>query len=454
MVVTCDECGLLYRIDPEKIIGQRAKFSCKGCTHSIIVQKEEDADQALLNALDDATLSEASIELGEQAPDDYNVPDEEMAPETGEDLADFTPPVELSLKKRGGIGLTAKIVYLMLIVSLLPGAVYFGLSFKESNERMFSQTNETGAQVSGLLVSEVDEWIDKNTRVLKAYANLPDIVSMNQFQQEVALKTLQSEYPWMYLVFTTDERGLNIARSDDKVLRDYSNTQYVKDVVDGADLAWQNLIGKISKQPALVLTVPIKNGETIVGVLGAEMTRDAISKLVANYKQGATGSSFLVDQVGKTVAHQNNTYVLQQQDMSNHPLVNAAGHGEALGVEFVDANGKETIGFAQKTELGWALAIQQEKTEAFESLKKAQTFAYIFLTVTLLVVIIIGLLAGRAIVQPIRRLTDAANRISIGDLDVEIVNTSKDEISDLADAIARMQDSIRLSISRLKRLKR
>jgi HAMP domain-containing protein len=38
-------------------------------------------------------------------------------------------------------------------------------------------------------------------------------------------------------------------------------------------------------------------------------------------------------------------------------------------------------------------------------------------------------------------------------LDTEIKVTSKDEIGELAEAIARMQDSLRLSLDRLRRRK-
>ena len=48
-------------------------------------------------------------------------------------------------------------------------------------------------------------------------------------------------------------------------------------------------------------------------------------------------------------------------------------------------------------------------------------------------------------------LTDVADRISVGELGMEVKTTSKDEIGDLAEAISRMQDSIRLSIERLRR---
>lgn len=462
MVVICEECGLKYQIDPTKIKGDKARFNCKGCSTSIVVDKRDAEVEEDLSALEEALLADSSSDTDTTiGSEDRNIGDDADSP-FSDDSIDEIPTIATTetiipvqkLEKRSGLGLTAKVIMLMLVVSLLPGAAYFALSFKQMSDQITTESNKTGTTVTRMLASEVDEWIDKNVRALNAIANTPNIKSMNQMDQEIMLKAVQSEYPWMYLVFTTDERGLNIARSDGKALTDYSSRQYVKDTVAGADIAWQNLIGKTSKQPALVIAVPIKRGDIIIGVLAAAMTRDTISDLVTTYGEGKTGSSFLVDETGKAVAHRENAYVIQQQDMSNHPLVLAASQGVPKKVEFIDANGKETIGYATETKLGWTLAIQQEKLEAFAPLKQAQMFAYYMLAGTFIVILLIAFFASKAIVTPIRNLTDAANRISVGDLDVEIVTKSKDEIGDLAAAIVRMQDSIRLSIARLTRRRR
>jgi len=68
-------------------------------------------------------------------------------------------------------------------------------------------------------------------------------------------------------------------------------------------------------------------------------------------------------------------------------------------------------------------------------------------------IILIGLIVffyGRKVTGNIRRLSEVADRISIGELDAEIDIKSKDEIGELAEAISRMQDSLRLSIERLR----
>jgi methyl-accepting chemotaxis protein len=70
---------------------------------------------------------------------------------------------------------------------------------------------------------------------------------------------------------------------------------------------------------------------------------------------------------------------------------------------------------------------------------------------TILLIGIIILLYIHSVTSKIRSLTEVAFRISVGELGAQIGIKSNDEIGDLADAISRMQDSIRLSIERLRR---
>lgn len=70
---------------------------------------------------------------------------------------------------------------------------------------------------------------------------------------------------------------------------------------------------------------------------------------------------------------------------------------------------------------------------------------------TLILIGIIVALYGTRLTSRIKKLTSVTEQISVGEMDAEIPVTSKDEIGDLAEAISRMQESIRLSIERLRR---
>jgi methyl-accepting chemotaxis protein len=69
-------------------------------------------------------------------------------------------------------------------------------------------------------------------------------------------------------------------------------------------------------------------------------------------------------------------------------------------------------------------------------------------------VLLIGLIVSiysHRLTTKIKSLTDVAERISIGDIGIEIKTKARDEIGELAEAISRMQESIRMSIERLRR---
>ncbi len=76
---------------------------------------------------------------------------------------------------------------------------------------------------------------------------------------------------------------------------------------------------------------------------------------------------------------------------------------------------------------------------------------YIILGATLLLVGLAVSLYGQRLTGKIKKLTDLAERISVGELDAAAEIKSNDEIGDLGEAISRMQTSIRYSIERLRR---
>ncbi|MBF0227661.1 MAG: NAD-binding protein, partial [Desulfobacterales bacterium] len=291
--------------------------------------------------------------------------------------------------RRSGIGLFGKLIIVMLLVSISPLFVFGTIMFQESSNHIQENTQLLLDKIVEGLAFHVEEWIDKNVRMLNTAAKFPEIVSMQPESQEVILKVIQSQYPWSYLVFTVGTDGKNIARSDDKALTDYSDRDYVKEILAGKDFTWQTLIGKTSKKPALVLAVPIKSETNdIIGVLAAAMTIDDISKRIAKWKRGRTGHAFLIDEKKKVVAHQVNEYVLAQTKLDKHPLIENYLKTGQTSKSFVNEEGRLCWGSVKLIKYGWLIAAQQEQLEIFEALHRAQKYAIIVLIITVFFVVI------------------------------------------------------------------
>lgn len=458
MEISCDTCGKKYRVDETKMKGEMARVKCKACNNLMVVTKPR--PEVITEPPPAPEIFEPSI------PADFPEPLVTQPQSVPRSVVERTAPlveekptaakVDSSAFLSGQkirFGLFGKIIIVMLIVSLLPFAIFWGITLRETNQRVRTETEKLMAQTAKGLGEQVDAWIDNNVAVLRTAANLAEITSMNREEQEPVLKAIQQEYPWMYLVFTVGLDGMNVARDDGNALRDYSDRQYYKDVIAGKKLSWQTLIGKTSKKPALVLAVPIKKGDRLVGVIAAAMTVDEISSNIANWRQGDTGLAFLVDEKGFVISHPNKQYVSKRKNLNSHPLI--AGFRKkgwrTITSTFNETDGQPAFGHVRSNNYGWALVLQQEEGEVFAAYNRTQEFALILLASTIVLVLIIAWFSARAIVTPIRKLTDAAERMSLGELNVKIDVKSKDEIGLLAQAVGRMQTSLRLAMNRLRR---
>jgi predicted Zn finger-like uncharacterized protein len=140
------------------------------------------------------------------------------------------------------------------------------------------------------------------------------------------------------------------------------------------------------------------------------------------------------------------------------PLILTAGvslynlwHFETISRLLVQESYKIVTQLAEQeiASISTATAMMQSRAKALTD--KARMMALMTLGATLLLIGIIVFVYVYRLTGKIKSLTEVAERISAGELEMEIETRSRDEIGDLAEAIARMQDNIRLCIERLQR---
>ncbi len=351
------------------------------------------------------------------------------------------------------LSLKTKTTILLLVVGMVPLLFFGGLMIYQQRARLHHDVEATVKASADRIASQVDEWFDKSLRAMRAHALLQPLGSMKAEEQIPVLTSLQQSYPWMYLTFTVDLEGHNVARSDGKPLTEYGDRQYFKDVVVGKkELAWETLIGKTSHKPAVVVAVPIRSGGRVVGVLAAAMTIEDISNILANWTTGKTGYAFLVDEKAKVLAHPLEQYVQQQVKLDTNPLVAAyRGNGTAQLVHFNQADGHEAIGYVRATRNDWLVGVQQDYAEVFEPLTQTLQTGLLFLAAAAVLVVLSAFVMAGSLSRPIVELTEAADKMSMGELDEPIVSDRSDEIGALTKSVERLRRSMKAAMSSLRR---
>ncbi len=356
------------------------------------------------------------------------------------------------MSNRKGLKIFPKVLLSFLIVPLIPigGLYYSTYNASQDNERAI---NQGFVSTAALVASKVDDWTDKNVRLSKYIANLSDIQSMDPLRQKDILETAKESTEWMTVIFTIDTDGNAVTRSDDKSLKNYSDRSYFKQVMGGAPIGQQVLIGKSFPVPLHCFAIPIRSANRIVGVLTQCSNLEDISSNVTSIKVGDTGFAFLVDNTNKLIAHGSELEDLkiELQDFSNNPAL-AANKENAL-FDFSE-NQIDRIGFRRNAGLDWTLVIQQDKDEAHARLIASKKTAIILLVITLVFTAIMAVFLSRGLTRPIKELTDAATEFSKGKLRTLIPGTDRsDELGDLASALTRMSESIKIAIRRLSQKK-
>jgi methyl-accepting chemotaxis protein len=349
-----------------------------------------------------------------------------------------------------------KILIAMLFVAVVPLSVIWYINYQNTIEQTTDGVNQQLANVSDKLASHVNSWVTMNLKVLNQNAALKDMVSMDGARQNPILRSVLNEYKWSYLVFTVGPDGMNVGRSDDLKLIDYSDRVYFKDVMKGAPMGKQVIVSRTTGKPAVILSAPIFNVDSttgekkIAGVIAIGMAIAEMSERITNLRIGRTGYAFLLDEGGKVVAHQKEEYADKSADFSKHPaFVQRPQTGKKL-ISYQDGD-KDVIAYVQKTDQGWTMVAQQDYDEAFRPVHDANWNALLLLIATLVAVTMIAYLFSQQLANPIRRLTRIADEMSRGRAFAKVTEASRgDEIGALAAAIDRMGTSIRLAIERLR----
>ncbi len=359
------------------------------------------------------------------------------------------------MSHRFSFGIFHRILLALLLVSLIPLSTIWAINFNTISNLNSTKVEQQLTGLNDKLLTQVNDWVEMNQRMLQQNARTNDIISMDPARQNSTLKTMTQLYDWAYLAFTIAPDGNNIGRSDGKKPKYYGDRAYFKQVIAGEPLGEQILIGKTSGKPALILSAPISNQKgQLQGVIAIAATLSEISDRIASTRIGQTGYAFLVDNKGEVIAHPSDEFTRSRIDLSGHPALKALKQGRKASV-FIDEEGKKMLSIASQNGAGWTLVTLQGVDEAYSLIRKENLQGIILLVASLLLVLVVGLLVSKRLTRPIHELTNIAEQFSQGKLDLNISGLQRqDEIGHLARAIERLGISIKLAMSRLQKQSR
>ena len=390
MTVICEECGKVYHIDPDKLNrykGKSVRVRCGECGHVTQISK-------LLEAMEEPVAEYATTEEPDMPSSE---PDYGFAEEAPAERRERITAGASEIRSVGWLGLRGKmmILFLALPILLMSASGYF------SQVQLNKLANEITEESTKIVLQEGKERLMQKAR---------DVA----LQAEIYLRS----HP-------------DLKREDFFYDPEFSGIA----VQSVGKSGYTCIIQQPEPEREQNWTIWAHPNPNIIGIDDIDMIRKAIGPHFDEFFKVLTGSQGMKESEG-SYYWKDPDGKIRQKYMAIAPIKIEGLPFLAMSTEYIDE-------FTKKTE---ALRTSSQKLA-----KDTRNINFVILFGAIVLIGLIIVIYGYRLTRSIQYLTEAADRISVGDLEAEIDVHSKDEIGNLADAISRMQDSLRFSIERLRR---
>jgi methyl-accepting chemotaxis protein len=319
-------------------------------------------------------------------------------------------------------------------------------SINTLDENIRKNLRELNISTNQGIAEKVDNQVRRNLESLDLLPKSADILAMDKFQQERALRKLaEGRFNTIYftdgtgaMTFTTDPNQIGVSAAD---------MTWYTEAMKGNSYISNATVDEVTRQPFIYVSTPVLDqNQKPAAVIGAKMDLNYMQQLVKEAKIGEHGIAYIVDKNGIVLAHRDfKEKVLSVYNAAENKIKGAQNivDGISGATIYTDDKGNEVYGvFTQIPSSGWGLITELPVSEAMQPVKEA-TDKITWMAIFAFILAVIGsLVLAFMITKPLKDMAKVASLVKSGDLRERIKVTAKDEIGDLQIAFNQMTDSL------------
>jgi len=207
--------------------------------------------------------------------------------------------------------------------------------------------------------------------------------------------------------------------------------------------------------------MPVYDNEEFIGIVGQDFILQKIIEITKKSSVGETGTLFFIDNLGNIIAHPDNEFLIGKKAANDETLNLKTLPDKALtkvlqnlpnenGFKFTGEDNRRIVMYFPLNSVNWKMIYAVSEEEFLKIATQANNqYLISFVVFALSVIVFMILMITFMLIQPIKKLTNTVEDISMGKLDVEVdskLKESKDEIGDLARAFDRTIISLKLAM--------
>ena len=339
----------------------------------------------------------------------------------------------------------ARLILVLIALMVIPLIVYGTITIRNNINKIETNTYSENLTAAENLAVETTNVLQESENLLKIASESDGIKSMIPTKMMDVSKELVNTSDYIVNVYIMNKNGMQVYKTTGEP-GDRADRGYFKKAIKG-DATFSNIIMSRSRGvPIVVYALPIKRGDSIVGVLGASIDLGILSEMVKERSPGETGISYIVDDSGKTIAHPNEDYVLEMKSLTNLAPVKSVVSGKKGTKLYESEEGEKLSAYAPIEKTGWGAVVELSSDEAFAEIQSEIWYAIMIIGITIIIGLLIAYYIGNSITKPVLAAVDQAEIIANGDLTNEVDKKHlkrNDELGDLARAINEMRKNLK-----------
>lgn len=375
----------------------------------------------------------------------------------------------------------SKLVFVMLLVSLIPLAIVGFTTFLESKSIIKDSVYDIQKLYSSKKTTEINDWFnDLESNVEISAATHSIFQSMNVLKElsgdtnspqwkervklmEIGFNIMIAEYS-IPVLNVIDPTGKIVYSNESSIIgSSLAQREYFQKAISGSVSYSDFFYSDVVNQNCMTINTPIfANGKdgNIVGVLSIIADEKTINTITnAGIEEiGTTTNAYLIDENGVllSVPRFGNKLPFRDEIDSNATKILSSNMNE-IGFsgfgEYKDFRGNNVLGNYQVFDIGdksVGIIFEIESAEAFASINKLRNFMILICVIAIITIFFAGILFSNTFKKPINKLVEVSKKIADGNLDVSIDLNTKDEIGTLGEAFATMAKNVNDIMTNIK----
>lgn len=355
--------------------------------------------------------------------------------------------------------LRLKILILVLISVLVPLGVSTFISVNTSGQTVENLSIRFFSIMGDFIATKISSFIEEKLRSVKEYSGRGSFltaISINMAEAAIGdMMRIVKEDPSFLALQLYNMNGKMIATNEESIKIPREVVEKALSLGKEGKAFISNVLDLNLKEEkfGIALSHPVQTFGILIGILRFSSISQVTKKSEEDLKSKTGFESaypYIVDlkkrllvhhpkpeNIGKTLSELNLNKL--EDDLTNQKRVSRyafQGKERFVAVNYIE-NGDIKLAVATGVNL-------EEILSPLSSIRKKSIFAGIVIAIVFL---LIGILLGNSIVNPIRRLMGLAQRAALGDLSFYIPKLTKDEVGDLCESLNSMINSLRDIIS-------